>query len=134
VSVLLMSVGFTTLLEALGPSRRFLVGWERPVHLAVAATSLFSAPMTYHFFSRFPTWRSPGPLWRTIQWVLYALFVLVFWPAWVLNFMGLDVTEGISRFLVAHPWLYLTASQVADRAIYVYIGVCLMLALVVAAR
>ena len=134
VSVLLMSFGFTTLLEALGPSRRFLVGWERPVHLPVAAMSLFVCPMTYHFFSRFPTWRRPGPLWRTIQWVLYALFVLVFWPAWVLNFMGLDVTEGISRFLVAHPWLYLAGSRVADRAIYVYIGVCLMLALVVAAR
>jgi hypothetical protein len=133
-SVLLMSVGFTTLLEALGPPRRFLVGWERPLNLAAAAMSLFVCPMTYHFFSRFPTWQRPGPLWRAIQWVLYALFVLVFWPAWVLNFMGLDVTPGISRFLVAHPSLYLTGSRVADRAIYVYIGVCLMLALVVAAR
>src|SRR6266508_2641328 len=134
VSVLMMSFGFTTLIEALGPPRRFLVGWERPVHLIVAATSLFSVPMTYRFFSRFPTWRRPGPLWRAIQWVLYVLFVLVFWPAWMLNFMGLDVSEGISRFLVAHPSLYLTGSQVADRAIYVYIGVCVMLALVVAAR
>ena len=34
VSVLLMSVGFTALQEALGAPRRFLVGWERSAHLA----------------------------------------------------------------------------------------------------
>ena len=50
--------------------------------------------MTYHFFSRFPTWRRPGPLWRSIQWVLYALFVLVFWPAWMLISWALDVTRA----------------------------------------
>ena len=90
--------------------------------------------MTYHFFSRFPTWRRPGPLWRSIQWVLYALFVLVFWPAVGADFMRPSTSaEGISRFLVAHPWLYLTAARL-DRAVYAYMGVCLMLALVVAAR
>ena len=73
VSVLLMSVGFTALQEALGAPRLFLVGWERSAHLALTPVYLFFAPMTYHFFSRFPTWRRPGPLWRSIQWVLYAL-------------------------------------------------------------
>jgi hypothetical protein len=118
VSVLLMSVGFTALQEALGAPRQFLVGWERSAHLALAPAYSFFCPMTYHFFSRFPTWRRPGPLWRPIHWVLYALFVLVFGPAWVLIFMGgLDVTEGTSRFLVAHPWLYLSAWRL-DPAVY----------------
>ena len=133
VSLLLMSVGFTALQEALGAPRAFLVGWERSVSLALAVTWLFWSPMTYHFFSRFPTWRRPGPLWRSIQWVLYALFVLAFWPAWVLMHGGLDVAEGISRFLVAHPWLYLTSWRL-QRANYAYMGVCMVLALVVAAR
>ena len=87
VSVLLMSVGFTALHEALGAPRLFLVGWERIAHLALSPVYLLFCPMTYHFFSRFPTWQRPGPLWRSIQWVLYALFVLVFGPAWVLIFM-----------------------------------------------
>ena len=134
VSVLLMSVGFTSLQEALGAPRLFLVGWERSAHLALAPVYLFFAPMTYHFFSRFPTWRRPGSPWRSIQWVLYALLVLVFGPARVLSFMGfLEVSEGSSRFLAAHPWLFLAAARL-DRWVYAYMGVCLMLALVVAAR
>jgi len=107
VSLLLMSVGFTALQEALIAPRRFLVGWERSVILALAVTFMFFGPMTYHFFSRFPTWRRPGPLWRSIHWVLYSLFVLAIWPSRVLIFGGIDLTEGISGFLVAHPWLYL---------------------------
>ena len=65
VSLLLMSVGSTALQEALGAPRAFLVGWERSVFPALAVTWLFFGPMTYHFFSRFPTWRRPGPLWRS---------------------------------------------------------------------
>ena len=134
VSVLLMSVGFTALQEALGAPRLFLVGWERYALLALAPVYLLFAPLTYHFFSRFPTWRRPGPLWRSIQRVLYALLVLVFGPARVLSLMGYyDVTEGSSAFFAAHPWLFLTAARV-DRAVYAYMGVCLMLALVIAAR
>jgi hypothetical protein len=134
VSVVLMSVGFTALQEALGAPRLFLVGWERSAHLALTPVYLFFAPMTYHFFSRFPTWQRPGPLWRSIQWLLYALFVLVFGPARVLSFMGYyDITEGSVAFLVSHPWLFLTAARV-DRAVFAYMGACLMLALVVAAR
>jgi hypothetical protein len=82
VSLLLMSVGFTALQEALKAPRQFLVGWERSVILALAVTWLFFGPMTYHFFSRFPTWRRPGPLWHSIQWMLHALFVLVLGPPW----------------------------------------------------
>ncbi len=134
VSVLLMSVGFTALQEALGAPRLFLVGWERSALLALAPVYLFFAPMSYHFFSRFPTWRRPGPLWRYIQWMLYALLVLVFGPARVLSLMGYyDVTEASSRFLVGHPWLFLTVARV-DRTVYAYMGVCLMLALAVAAH
>ena len=134
VSLLLMSVGFTAAQESVGASRGFLVGWERAVSLALSVTWLFWAPMTYHFFSRFPTWRRPGPLWRSIQWVLYALFVLAFWPAFALSRGGsVDAGEDISRFLVAHPWLYLTSWRL-ERADYAYMGLCVMLALAVAAR
>jgi GAF domain-containing protein len=134
VSLLLMSVGFTALQEALNAPVRFLVGWERSVNFALAVTWLFWGPMTYHFFSRFPTWRRPAPLWRSIQWALYASFVLVFEPAWVLTrWGGVDAAEGASRFIVAHPWLYLTSVRL-ERANYAYMGVCLMLALAVAAR
>lgn len=87
VSILMMSFGFTALQAALGAPRPFLVGWERAVTLARAPGYLLFCPMTYHVFSRFPTWHRPGPLWRSIQYVLYALFVLVFAPAWVLLVM-----------------------------------------------
>ena len=133
VSVLMMSFGFTALQAALTAPRPFLDGWERSASLALTPAYLFFCPMTYHVFSRFPTWQRPGPLWRSIQWVLYAMFVLVFGPAWVLIYMRVDVTEGISRWLVAHPWLYLTAARL-EPAVYAYMGVCMVLALVVAAR
>ena len=97
--------------------------------------SLWSLPLAYHFFSRFPVWRSPGPVWRTIQWLLYAVFVLVIWPAWVTIYLGLGVSEGATRFMVAHPSLYLTACQVTGgRPLYVYMVVCFVLSLVVTAR
>jgi len=132
VSLLLMAVGFTALLEGLGAPRGFLVGWERFVPLALSPAYLWFCPMTYHFFARFPTWRRPGPLWRSIQWVLYMLFMF-FAPVWVLIFMRLDVTESISSWFVAHRGLYLTAARL-DPAVYAYMGVCMVLALAVAAR
>ena len=134
VSLLLMSVGFLTLVEALGPPRRFLVGWERAAHLAVVALSLFTPPMTFHFFSRFPTWNRPGPLSRGVQWILYGLFVFVFWPSWLVNFAGLHVSDSLTGLLVAHPTVYLTGVRLADRAIYVYIAACLILAMIAVAR
>ena len=88
VSGLLMAAASTALQEASGAPRGFLDGWERFVYLALPPTYMLFCPMTYHFFSRFPTWQRPGPLWRSIQWVLYALLVLVFGPAWVLISWG----------------------------------------------
>ena len=134
IGALLMSVGFSTLHETLSAPRGFLVGWERALHFAAAFPAMWTFPMTYHFFSRFPVWRSPGPLWRAIQWALYALFTLVFWPAWLLANLGLGVAERATRFLASHPVLYLTAAQMTRRAIFVYVVVCLTLALIVTAR
>ena len=131
----LMAVAFSTLLEAEDLARRFLTSeLDRVVQLAIVALSLFTFPMAFHFFSRFPTWTSPGRLWRGLQWLLYALLVVVFLPAWIINYAGYDVTEDVSRFLVSHPMLFLTASQVSARAVFAYIGTCLLLAVVVVAR
>lgn len=131
----LMSVGFATLLLTLQSTFTFLVGWERKVHYLVAPLSLWTLPLAYHFFSRFPVGRSPGPVWRTIQWLLYAVFVLVIWPAFgIIIFLGIGVSESATSFMVAHPWLYLTACQVSGRPFYVYTIVCFVLSVVVVAR
>src|SRR5262249_17901933 len=76
----LMLVGFSTLHEALQPAYPFLVGWERKVHYAEVPIALWTFPAVYHFFSRFPLWRSPGTIWRAIQWLLYAVLGVVLWP------------------------------------------------------
>jgi hypothetical protein len=73
--------------------------------LGVVATALWTFPMTYHFFSRFPAWRTPGPVWRIVQWLLYLLMLLVFWPAWLLSYLGAAVTKGTTHFLAEHPSL-----------------------------
>lgn len=119
VSALLMSVGFTALHEALGAPRGFLVGRERFAHLALSPGYMLFCPMTYHFFSRFPTWRRPSLLWRSMQWVLYAMFAMIFAPLWVLLYMRLDVSEDISQWLVGHSSLYLTVSRLVP-VVYVY--------------
>jgi tRNA A-37 threonylcarbamoyl transferase component Bud32 len=134
VSGALMALGFTTLLEAEGGARRFhLAPAERSIQTLIAALSLFTPPMAFHFFSRFPSWKSPGPLWRATQWLLYALLACVFLPAWVVNFLGYDVTAEASGFLLAHPSLYLTCVQISARGIYGYIGACLLLAMIAVA-
>jgi hypothetical protein len=131
----LMSVGFVTLLMTLQSTFTFLVGWERKVHYLVAPLSIWTLPLAYHFFSRFPVWKSPGPLWRAIQWVLYAVFVLVIWPAFgIIIYLGLGVSEAATRFMAAHPLLYLTACQVTARPLAIYTIVCFGLSLVVTAR
>ena len=131
----LMSVGFVTLLMTQQSTFTFLVGWEMKVHYLVAPLSIWTLPLAYHFFSRFPVWRSPGPLWRAVQWLLYAVFVLVIWPAFgIIIFLGLGVSEGATSFMVAHPSLYLTACQISGRPFAVYTIVCFGLSLVVTAR
>ena len=107
-----MSVGFVTLLMTLQSTFSFLVGWERKVHLCCVPLSLWTWPLAYHFFSRFPVGRSPGPVWRVIQWLLYALFVLVIWPAWMIIYLGLGVSDGATRFMSTIPRSYLTAAFV----------------------
>src|SRR5262249_15631648 len=104
----LMSVAFVTLMQTQQGVFSFLVGWEQKVHYVVVPMSLWTLPLAYHFFSRFPVWRSPGPVWRTIQGLLYAVFVLVILPTFVIIFLGLGVSDGATRFMVAHPSLYLT--------------------------
>jgi len=130
-----MSVGFITLLMTLQSTFTFLVGWERKVHYLVAPLSVWTFPLSYHFFSRFPVWKSPGPLWRAIQWLLYAVFVLVIWPAFgIIIYLGIGVSEAATRFMVAHPSLYLTACRVTSRPFAVYTIVSLVLSLIVTAR
>ena len=58
----------------------------------------------------------------------------MFWPAWLLTNLGLGVSETATRFIASHPALYLTAEQMTRRANFVYIVVCLTLALIVMAR
>ncbi len=85
----LMSVEFVTLMQTQQGVFSFLVGWEQKVHYVVVPMSLWTLPLAYHFFSRFPVWRSPGPVWRTIQWLLYAVFVMVIWPTFgIIIFLG----------------------------------------------
>jgi len=62
----LMAVAFTTLLEAEDPARRFIATpFDRGVQLAIASLALFTFPMAYQFFSRFPAWTRPGRLSRS---------------------------------------------------------------------
>ena len=94
--LMLAATGFLSATVAAG--RGFLVGWEPLAYFVIAAGSSLVFPMTYHVFSRFPTGINPGPLWRALQWLLYALFLLVFWPAWALNYLGIDVGPSATRF------------------------------------
>jgi hypothetical protein len=134
IAGLMIAAACGMILEVLGGNRSFLVGWERSVNLASAATALFVFPMTYHFFCRFPEWRSPGPIWRAIQYVLYALLAVVFLPAWLLNFLSLDLGEGPTRFLVTHPALFHLAYRIQARPLFVFVAGSLALAILVAAR
>ena len=134
IASLMIAAGSGIILEVLGGVRAFLVGWERSVYLASVVTSLFVFPMTYHFFSRFPEWKSPGPVWRAIQYALYALLVVVFTPAWVVHFMSLDVGERATNVLVTHPSLFFLAERIQVRPLFVFVTGSLALAIVVAAR
>ena len=134
IAALMIAAACSMIHEVLGGVRTFLVGWERSVHLGSAAASLFVFPMTFHFFTRFPEWRSPGPIWRAMQYALYALLVAVFLPAWLVHFMSLDVGERATRFLVTHPSLFLLAERIQVRPLFVFATGSLALAIVVAAR
>src|SRR5262249_15090924 len=47
---------------------------------------------------------------------------------------GYDVTPPLSQFLVSHPTLFLSAVQLSAQPVFAYIGACLLLAMVAAAR
>lgn len=130
----LMSVGFASLYQTLQATFSFLIGWERIVHYGQLPLALWALPLAYHFFSRFPLGRSPGPLWRTIQWLLYALFVLLIWPALMTIYLGFGISEGATRFMFARPTLYQTACYVMTTGVYIYVVICFVPALVVTIR
>ena len=134
IAVLLIAAACTTIHEVLGSVRTFLVGWERSVHLLTAALSLFTFPMTFQFFARFPDWRRPGLVSRAVQYVLYASMALVFLPAWVVYFMALDLSKRSSEFLVDHPSLFFLAYRIQVRPLFVFITGSLALAILVAVR
>jgi len=93
--------------------------------------------MAFHLFNRFPDWKEPGRPWRIVQWVLYGISIVVMWPATAVADLGLAVFEPATQFLAEHPRLYLTSVQTsssAGRGGFLYMVVCLVLALVASAR
>ena len=133
VSVCTVLVAFTSA-APMGYSRGFFVGAEAAAYFAVQSAVPWMFPIAYHAFSRFPTWRSPGRMWRALQWLLYALCLVVFWPAWSLSYLGVDVNERTTAFLVEHPSLYLTAVVLTLRMGWAFFLTCLLLAMAVTAR
>src|SRR5207247_11351357 len=71
---------------------------------------------------------------RGVQYALYALMAAVFLPAWLVNFMSLDVGERTTQFLVTHPSLFFLAERIQVRPLFVFVTGSLALAIVVAAR
>jgi GAF domain-containing protein len=130
--LMLLGVGSTT--ATYGTMRGTLVGWEPFVYVLLQTASPWVYPTAYHVFSRFPTWTIPGPIWHTVQWLLYALCLFVFWPAWMLHYLSVDVGPRTTQFLVDHPALFLTADRLNARVGWGYFLVCLVLAMVVTAR
>ena len=129
-----MALGISTLTATLATIRGFLEGWEVPAYFALVALAPCVYPLSYHVFCRFPTGQHPGSLWQAMQWLLYALFVLVFWPAWILHYLGVDIGPRATQFLVDHPSLYLTGTRLGARESYLFFMLCLVLAMVVTAR
>lgn len=134
--VALCLTGFAagTLSAGLAVIRGSLAGWEAAAYFLIVSPTPLVFPLTYHVFTRFPTGSDPGRAWRVVQWVLYLLFALVFWPTWVLHYLGTDIGQRPTRFLVDHATLYLTANRVHAVAGWLFYLACLVLALVVTAR
>ncbi|HYM21740.1 MAG TPA: protein kinase [Vicinamibacterales bacterium] len=139
IGVLMICVAFNALFGALSPPRPFLVGWQRVAYYGLAASNigLWAMPMAFHLFNRFPEWSLPSRPWRIAQWLLYGIAIVVMWPAGVAADLGLAVFAPATQFLAAHPRLYLTSVQInssAGRGGFLYMVVCLALALVASAR
>jgi hypothetical protein len=139
IGVLMTAVAFSALFGALSPARPFLAGWQRVAYFALGATSagMWAAPMAFHLFNRFPEWTPPARPWRVVQWLLYAVGVLVMVPAAIVSELGLSVFEPATQFLAEHPRLYLASVQTnssAGRGGFLYMTACLVLALVASSR
>jgi len=130
----LMSVGFITLHQPLQATYPFLVGGERIVHYGVIPLCLWTLPLSYHFFSRFPEGKSPGSLWRGIQWLLYAMFVLLIWPAWLIIYLNFGISDSATRFIQAHPLLFTGSCYVINSGLFPYMIICFVLTLIVIVR
>ena len=130
----LMSVGFATLYQPLQATYPFLVGWERIVHYGVIPLCLWTLPLNYHFFSRFPEGKSPGSLWRGIQWLVYAIFVLLMWPAWLIIYLNHGISESVTGFILAHPLLFTGCCYVINSWLFPYLSMCFLLTLIVIVR
>ena len=139
IGVLMIVVAFNSLFAALSPPRPFLAGWQRVAYYLLIPGSnigLWSMPMAFHLFNRFPDWTLPGRPWRIAQWLLYAILILVMWPAGAIADLGLAVFEPATQFVAEHPRLYLGSvmtNSSAGSGGFFYIGVCLVLALVASA-
>jgi hypothetical protein len=129
----LMSFGFATLYQTLQITYSFLVGWERIADYSVVPLALWTFPVAYHFFSGFPVGKSPRLLWRIIQWLLYASFVLAFWPAFLIIYLARS-SESVTRFLLGHTTFLMTELYVVNFGMYVYIVFCFVATLVVTMR
>ena len=134
IALCLMILGAGTIGPTLGLYRGSLAGAEVVLYFLSVAPVAWTYPLSYHVFSRFPTGRRPDRFWIAVQWILYALFVFVFWPSWILNYLSIDVDTRITQWLVDHPSLYLTSVNVHARWGYSYYMLTLVLAMVVTAR
>jgi eukaryotic-like serine/threonine-protein kinase len=135
ITLCMMLLGFSSSVAlTVGSVRGNLVGWQPLFYVVLLATSPWVYPTAYHVFAGFPSGADPGRWWRALQWLLYALCLFVFWPAWIFHYLGVDAAPRVTQFLVDHPTLYLTADRVNTGLGWGYFIACLVLAMVVTAR
>jgi hypothetical protein len=134
----MISVAFGALNASLSPPRHFLSGWQRSVYLIVATGLwMWTFPMTYHVFNRFPDWKPTNLPSRTMQWLVYGIGATIIWPTSIISDLGLDVFDAATGFLLEHPRLYLTSARISGssgRGMFLFMVVCLALALIASAR
>src|SRR5262252_2468784 len=139
IGILMIFVAFNALFGALSAPRPFLEGWQRVAYYILVASNiaLWTMPTAFHVFNRFPDWNLPDLPWRVVQWLLYGIAAVVMLPATAVADLGLAVFEPATQFLSEHPRLYLTAVMTdssAGRGGFLFMVVCLTLALVASAR
>ncbi len=139
IGLLMISVAFGAINASLSPPRAFMMGWERVAHFAAIVSGLWmwTYPMTFHVFSRFPDWRPSSLPSRIVQWLLYVAGAAVVWPASTISDLGFDVFDPATAFLARHPRLYLASAWIAGSSgpgLFLFMVSCLALALVASAR